>query len=93
LSDWEYVHKSKELVGILTETPFFEKCVHLCWRMAIQDPVMHLDEELTPDTAYDKSVYREFNKSGNKVTFVVWPALFFHEDGPLMIKGVVQAYC
>ena len=61
--------------------------------MAIQDPVMHLDEELIPDTAYDKSVYREFNKSGNKVTFVVWPALFFHEDGPLVIKGVVQAYC
>ena len=60
--------------------------------MAIQDPVMHLDEELTPDTAYDKSVYREFIKSGNKVAFVVWPALFFHEDGPLLIRGVVQAY-
>jgi hypothetical protein len=43
--------------------------------MAIQDPVMHLDKELTPDAAYDKDVYREFVKSGNKVTFVVWPAL------------------
>jgi hypothetical protein len=43
------VHKSKELVGLLMETPFFEKCVNLCWHMAIQDPVMHLDEELTPE--------------------------------------------
>jgi hypothetical protein len=60
------------------ETPFFEKCVNLCWHMAIQDPVMHLDKELTPDAAYDKNVYREFVKSGDKVTFVVWPALFLH---------------
>ena len=60
--------------------------------MAIQDPVMRLDEELTPDTAYDKSVYREFVKSGDKVTFVVWPALFLHEGGPLLNKGVVHAY-
>ena len=93
LSDWEYVHKSKELVGLLTETPFFDKCVNLCWHMAIQDPVMHLDEELTPDTAYDKNVYRDFVKSGDKVIFVVWPALFLHEGGPLLNKGVVQAYC
>ena len=61
--------------------------------MAIQDPVMYLDEELTPDTAYDKGTYREFVKSGDKVTFVVWPALFLHEGGPLLNKGVVQAYC
>jgi hypothetical protein len=47
--------------------------------LAIKDPVMHLDEDLTQDTVYDKSVYREFGKSGDKVTFVVWPALFLHE--------------
>ena len=93
MSDWEYVHKSKELVGLLTETTFFEKCIHLCWHMAIKEPVMHLDEELIQDTVYDKSVYREFVKSGDKVTFVVWPALFLHEGGPLLNKGVVQAYC
>jgi hypothetical protein len=28
--------------------------------MAIQDPVMHLDEELTPDTAYDKNEFFAF---------------------------------
>ena len=74
------------------ETPFFEKCVNICWHMAIQDPVMHLDKELTPDAAYDKNVYNEFVKCGDKVTFVVWPALFLHEGGPLLNKGVVQVY-
>ena len=61
--------------------------------MAIKESVMHLDEELIQDTVYDKSVYREFVKSGDKVTSVVWPALFLHEGGPLLNKGVVQAYC
>ena len=61
--------------------------------MAIKDPIMHLDEELTPDTAYDKDTYGEFVKSGDKVAFVVWPALFLHEGGPLLNKGVVEAYC
>ena len=61
--------------------------------MAIKDPVMHLDEELILDTAHDTSVYREFGKNGDKVKFVVWPALFLHEGGPLLNKGVVQAYC
>jgi hypothetical protein len=45
------------------------------------------------DTAYDKGTYREFVKSGDKVAFVVWPALFLHEGGPLLNKGVVEAYC
>jgi hypothetical protein len=61
--------------------------------MAIKDHVMHLDEDLTQDTVYDKGAYREFVKSGDKVTFVVWPALFLHEGGPLLNKRVFKAYC
>jgi hypothetical protein len=29
---------------------------------------------------------------GDKVKYVVWPALFLHEGGPLLYKGVVQPY-
>ena len=58
--------------------------------MTITDPVMHLDEELIQDTVYDKSVYREFAKSGDRVTFVVWPALFLHVGGPLLNKGSLR---
>ena len=92
ITDWDYIYKNEELIGKLLETPFFEKCVHLCWYMAIQDPVMYLAEEIKPDTVYNRDVYKEFVQSGDKVKYVVWPALFLHEDGPLLYKGVVQAY-
>jgi hypothetical protein len=92
ITDWDYIYKNEELIGKLLETPFFEKCVHLCWYMAIQDPVMSLSEEIKPDTVYNRDVYKEFVQSGDKVKYLVWPALFLHEGGPLLYKGVVQAY-
>jgi hypothetical protein len=92
ITDWDYIYKHEELIGKLLETPFFEKCVHLCWYMAIQDPVMYLPEEIKPDTVYNRDVYKEFAQSGDKVKYVVWPALFLFEGGPLFYKGVVQPY-
>lgn len=77
---------------ILMESTFFEKCVYLCWCMAIQDPVMYLDDDPIPCTPIDKNTYKEFVKSGDSVAYVVWPALFLHKGGPLLYKGVVQAY-
>jgi hypothetical protein len=92
ITDWDYIYKNEKLIGQLLETPFFEKCVHLCWYMAIQDPVMYLTEEIKPDTVYNRDVYKEFVQSGDKVKYVVWPALFLYEGGPLLCKGVVQPY-
>lgn len=60
--------------------------------MAIQDPLMYLAEHLPPDSKFDKNEYKEFVKSGDKVKFMVWPALYLHKNGPLLHKGVVQAY-
>ncbi|VDI02338.1 Hypothetical predicted protein [Mytilus galloprovincialis] len=56
------------------------------------NPVMYLDEDIKPGTSIDKNTYKEFVKSGNKVKYVVWPALFLHQDGPMLYKGIVQAY-
>lgn len=53
---------------------------------------MHLKEDITPGAAFDKNVFKEFVQSGNCVNYVVWPALFLHKNGPLLYKGVVQAY-
>ncbi|VDI01004.1 Hypothetical predicted protein, partial [Mytilus galloprovincialis] len=92
LENWDYGHKSEIVLQELITTPFFHKCVHLCWCMAIQDPLMYLAERLSPDTKFDKNEYKEFVKSGDKVKFMVWPALYLHKDGPLLHKGVVQAY-
>ncbi|XP_048772663.2 uncharacterized protein LOC125678324 [Ostrea edulis] len=67
---------------------YLENCVRICWLFAIQDPPMELlwpkeqskvDDHLT-----------EFTKRGNVISFVVWPSLYLHANGPLMCKGVVQ---
>ncbi|CAC5392364.1 unnamed protein product [Mytilus coruscus] len=92
MNDWNYNYKNEKVMQLLMTSSFFEKCVHICWSMAIQDPVMYLDEDVPADTQIDKNTYKEFVKSGNTVAFVVWPALFLHKDGPLLYKGVVQAY-
>lgn len=76
----------------LLKTPFFEKCVNMCWYMAIQEPMMYLDDKLQIDTRYNKTEYKEYVQSGDKVRYIVWPALYLHEKGPLLYKGVVQAY-
>ena len=60
--------------------------------MAIQDPVMCIDEGPPVGTKYDKNIYKEFVQSGDTAQYVVWPALYLHKDGPLLYKGVVQAY-
>ncbi|VDI28449.1 tripartite motif-containing protein 66 [Mytilus galloprovincialis] len=92
MNDWNYNYKNEKVMQLLMTSPFFEKCVNICWSMAIQDPVMYLDEDVPVDTQIDKNTYKEFVKNGNTVAFVVWPALFLHKDGPLLYKGVVQAY-
>ncbi|CAC5416656.1 unnamed protein product [Mytilus coruscus] len=92
MKDWDYCNKSDILMQHLVKTAFFDKCVHLCWFMAIQEPKMFLDQKLLPGDKFDKNEYKEFVKSGDKVGYIVWPALFLHENGPLLYKGVVQAY-
>ncbi|VDI02339.1 Hypothetical predicted protein [Mytilus galloprovincialis] len=92
MHDWEYVNKNGDVMEYLMKTPFFDQCVNLCWCMVIQDPVMYLDGDITQGTTFDKNTYKEFVKSGNKVKYVVWPALFLHKDGPLLHKGTIQAY-
>ncbi|XP_071126089.1 interaptin-like [Mytilus edulis] len=92
LKDWQYSRKSEMFMEELLKTPFFEKCVNMCWYMAIQEPMMYLDDKLQIDTRYNKTEYKEYVQSGDKVRYIVWPALYLHEKGPLLYKGVVQAY-
>ncbi|XP_061183570.1 uncharacterized protein LOC133191854 [Saccostrea echinata] len=69
---------------------YVERCIQLCWMMAIQDPPMHLDFGPSANSEADKNVYRMYTKQGDKVDFVVWPAVFLHNQGPLVQKGVLQ---
>ncbi|CAG2254448.1 unnamed protein product [Mytilus edulis] len=91
LNGWDYHYQHEQIIQLLMETTFFEKCVYLCWSMAIQEPVMYLDDDLKEGIPLDKNTYKEFVKSGDTVVYVVWPALFLHRNGPLLYKGVAQA--
>jgi hypothetical protein len=58
--------------------------------MIVQNPRMILVEGPSRGNTYDRTIFREFASSGSKVVFTVWPALYLHEDGPLLVKGVVK---
>ncbi|XP_061184511.1 reticulocyte-binding protein homolog 2a-like [Saccostrea echinata] len=69
---------------------YMERCVQLCWMMSIQDPPMMLDFGPAQDEEVDKNIFRMYTKQGDRVDFIVWPAVFLHENGPLVQKGVLQ---
>ncbi|KAK3578299.1 hypothetical protein CHS0354_004206 [Potamilus streckersoni] len=75
---------------------FTEECTRLCWLMNIQDPQMFLSfgqvsfiGEGGP-SPFDNTCFISYTHNGMYVEFVVWPALFLHEGGPLLKKGVAQ---
>jgi hypothetical protein len=49
---------------------------------------MFIDFQPGEDT-FDRQVYKEYTQMGTKVKFLVWPALFLHEGGALISKGVI----
>ncbi|KAL3879741.1 hypothetical protein ACJMK2_032027 [Sinanodonta woodiana] len=63
-------------------------CIELTWLMCIQAPPIKL--EFIPDNKAISKHFRHYTRSGDKVEFVVWPALFLHDNGPVLSKGVIQ---
>ncbi|XP_069131552.1 uncharacterized protein [Argopecten irradians] len=69
---------------------FAKTCVNLCWYMRIQNPPMHIDTEIKEGDQINKDFYKNYTQKGERVGFLVWPALFLHKGGPLLCKGIVQ---
>ncbi|KAL3879216.1 hypothetical protein ACJMK2_031523 [Sinanodonta woodiana] len=67
---------------------FIDECIRLCWMMCIKDPPMYIvcDKE----AVFDQNKYMPYTKTGPEVSYVVWPALYLHRNGPLMREGVAQ---
>ncbi|KAL3879333.1 hypothetical protein ACJMK2_031633 [Sinanodonta woodiana] len=63
--------------------------------MGVQERPMHVDADVeTGDNSekiLDLNKFRPYTKSGKIVDFVVWPALFMHEGGPMLARGIAQA--
>lgn len=71
-------------------TSYITKCVELCWLMRVQDPPVCLTWDVPEDKSFNTEVYRAYTKSGHHIEYVVWPAMYLYEGGPVLMKGVAQ---
>lgn len=66
------------------------RSVEICWSMRVQDPPVCIDWSVPENGQFDQDIYRAYTKSGNIVEYVVWPVIYLHEGGPVLMKGVAQ---
>ncbi|XP_060602792.1 uncharacterized protein LOC132755875 [Ruditapes philippinarum] len=85
-----YISASWKNEYILELKPFIKKCIFLGWMMVVQSPPMCL-ATCKEGERFDSNIFKVYTKSGPTVDFVVWPALYLHENGPLIGKGVAEA--
>lgn len=70
---------------------FAEKCVEMCWYMAIQTPPMALMFDMRHMHPFDEKYYKKYMTSGDRFDFLVWPCTLLHKDGPIVAKGIAEA--
>lgn len=69
---------------------FTEECFETCWLMCVQDPPVVIDFNDSEGKPFNTAHYKAYTKSGSVIEYVVWPALFLHQGGSLLCKGVAQ---
>ncbi|XP_053398953.1 desmoplakin-like isoform X2 [Mercenaria mercenaria] len=70
---------------------YIQKCMNICWSMCRHVPPVHVDfPDISGDIPFDTNKYKPYTKSGKYVQYIVWPAVYLHEGGPLLCKGIAQ---
>lgn len=69
---------------------FAEGCVKVTWCMAVQSPPMHIVCNGSPGSELDRNLFSEYTQQGEKLDFIVWPAVLIENGGALLSKGVAQ---
>lgn len=69
---------------------YISKCVSFFWKACIQTPPLKFDFNVPPGTPFDSAVHRKCTVNGPNVAYTVWPVVYLHENGPVLVKGVVQ---
>lgn len=69
---------------------YIDRCIGICWLMAVQDPPMALSADAGEDRKFQKSKFRDYMKTGEFVDYFVWPSVLIQDGGNVMSKGIVQ---
>lgn len=69
---------------------FVKACFNFCWLSSVQDPPIVFAPNVNTGDRFDNNVYKAYTRSGDRVEFVVWPALLLHQNGPVLCKGIAQ---
>lgn len=64
---------------------YVDGCTDIMWHTQVQSPPLVLEFDKK-----NKDWYRRFTSAGENISYIVWPAVFLHEDGPLLAKGIAQ---
>ena len=75
--------------------PYIKRCFYVAWMMCVQTPPMALAALPRQGDIFDANLYTAYSKRGNKVDFVVWPAVLLKEQqiaeaAVVMRKGVAN---
>ncbi|XP_033743549.1 uncharacterized protein LOC117329632 [Pecten maximus] len=69
---------------------FVKKCIEVCWFMCVLDPPVVIGKQATLNDTFDTNIYKPYTNSGTIVSYNVWPPLLLHQNGSLLVKGIVQ---
>lgn len=69
---------------------FAAGCTKVTWCMVVQSPPMHIVCNGSSGSTLDRNLFSEYTQQGEKLDFIVWPAVLIENDGALLSKGVAQ---
>ncbi|XP_052279378.1 golgin subfamily A member 4-like isoform X7 [Dreissena polymorpha] len=77
------------LVQLAHASPVFvRECIRIFWLLNLQWP--QIEEYTIKGEDFDRNVYEALSEQGDKVEYVVWPALIYDET--VLAKGVAKCY-
>ena len=65
---------------------YVRQCIDLVWNMCIQQPPMEI-MWAKPGEKFNREVFLFSGKKGKKFKTTVWPAVYLHKVGPLVVRG------
>lgn len=71
-------------------TNYTKACLSICWLSAIQDPPIEFIYNVQVGNKIELDLFRHYERTGDIVEYLVWPAMLLYKNGPLLAKGVVQ---